>query len=49
MLHLYYITAFILPPGKSVLECFGESPLNDVKVNVQFDSPFVFQPTPSLA
>ncbi|RAH71186.1 alpha/beta hydrolase [Aspergillus aculeatinus CBS 121060] len=32
VLHLFYFAAFILPEGKSVLEVFGESPINDVQV-----------------
>lgn len=32
VLHLFYFAAFILPEGKSVLEAFGESPINDVQV-----------------
>ncbi|RAK75318.1 alpha/beta hydrolase [Aspergillus fijiensis CBS 313.89] len=31
VLHLFYFAAFILPEGKSVLEAFGESPINDVQ------------------
>jgi pimeloyl-ACP methyl ester carboxylesterase len=34
VVHLYYFSAFILPVGKSVIDVFGESPNNDVKVNI---------------
>ncbi|KAE8309980.1 alpha/beta-hydrolase [Aspergillus transmontanensis] len=37
VIHLFYYTAFLLDKGKSVLETFGESPKNDVRVLV---SPF---------
>ncbi|EPE35860.1 alpha/beta-Hydrolase [Glarea lozoyensis ATCC 20868] len=36
VIHLYYFSAFILPPGKSVLGAFGESPNNDVKPDGRF-------------
>ncbi|CAG8949919.1 hypothetical protein HYFRA_00004249 [Hymenoscyphus fraxineus] len=36
VIHLYYFSAFVLPPGKSVLSAFGESPNNDVKPDGRF-------------
>ena len=34
VIHLFYYSAFLLEEGQSVLSAFGESPNNDVKVNI---------------
>ncbi|KAH8595906.1 catalytic protein [Bisporella sp. PMI_857] len=36
VIHLYFFSAFILPPGQSVLDAFGESPNSDVRADGRF-------------
>lgn len=38
IIHLFYFSAFVLPPGQSVLKAFGESPNNNVRVRLSLFS-----------